>query len=96
MNDYRLFQNEALWFHEDYQRACDKLRHALRECGRYRDLMRIEFIPLPDNPAEPLYAICRFHWTKATVYIKGDDVWGMYCDIIEHLNDIIARRQDWG
>ena len=88
--------NDGLWFHEDYQRACDRLCEALRECGRYRDLNRIEFVPLPGNPAEPLHAICWFNSTKATVYIKGDDVWGMYCDVIRHLNAIIERRQDWG
>jgi hypothetical protein len=84
------------FFHEDYQRACDKLCEALRECGRYRDLVRIEFVPLPDNSAEPSQAICWFNSTKATVNIRCDDVWGMVWDIINHLNDIIERRRNWG
>ena len=84
------------WYHEDYQRACDRLCDALRESSNYRDLVRIEFVPDPDVEGEPLQAICWFKHVRATVNIRCDNVWGMYLDILHHLDDIAEHREQWG
>ena len=85
-----------LGFCEDYQRACDKLCNAMRESNNYRDLVRIEFVPDPNVDGEPLKAICWFRHVHATVNIRFDNVWGMYLDILNHLDDIAKHRIPWG
>lgn len=75
-------------FMENIEKGLDYFVQALRETSSYSDIIRMEY-----NPKEETVKVI-FNSTYATVNVRGDSLYGMYCDIIRHL-ERIARREIW-
>ena len=75
---------------ENIEKGLNFFAQALHESDRYRDMIRIEYNPESETAKVILNSTC------ATVNVRGDSLYGMYCDIIRHLERIANREIWWG